>query len=76
MLKISEQYYPIAVAIPLLDNFICQFNSRSFEHKSIVVSFYALIPNVCFDKSLDVHNLKVYDKRIDSDLLEAELDLW
>lgn len=74
--KDPEQYYRIAVAIPLLDDFISQLNSRFLDHKNIMNSFYTLIPTVCCDKSLDVQDFKVYDKRINSDLLEAEFEIW
>ena len=54
-----EQFYRVAVVDPLLDNFICQVNSRFLEQKSIMVSFYASIPTVCCDKSLDNQDFKI-----------------
>lgn len=71
-----EKYFRVSIGIPLLDDFICQINSRFLAHKDIMNSFYKLIPAVCSNKSLDSENFKLYEKRIKRDMLEAEFEIW
>ncbi|XP_023028632.2 52 kDa repressor of the inhibitor of the protein kinase [Leptinotarsa decemlineata] len=71
-----EQYFRIAVAIPVLDDFIGQLKSRFVDHKNILSGLYCLLPSVCCDKSLDLENLAMYKNIDDLSLLQNEYELW
>lgn len=73
-----EKYFRVAIAIPLIDDFIQQLKDRFLDHKEVFTSLYSLLPSVCCDPtvSLDIQNLKMYEEKVDLELLEAEFELW
>lgn len=73
-----EQYFRIAMAIPLLDDFINQLKVRFLDHKEVFGGLSSLLPSVCCNPAtfLDIESLRLYQNRIDLDLLQSEFDLW
>lgn len=73
-----EQYFRIAIAIPLLDDFTNQLQVRFIDHQGVFQNLNSVLPSVCCNTSVVLHMefLKVYKNKVDLDLLEAEFSLW
>lgn len=73
-----EQYFRIAMAIPVLDDFTNQLQGRFLDHQGVFQALDTLLPSVCCKTSnvLDFEYLKIYQNKVDMDLLEAEFGLW
>lgn len=73
-----ENFYRIVVMIPLLDDFITQFETRFEDHKTVLSSLYILIPSILGKSKtkFNEENFKFYKRFLDWDTLKAEFLLW
>lgn len=73
-----EKYFRISMAIPLLDDFNNQLKIRFLDHKEVFANLNSLLPSVCCNTTtfLDTESLKLYQNKVNLDLLQSEFDLW
>lgn len=74
----TETYFRIAIMNPLLDDFICQLESRFEDHNSILSSLSCLIPSFCAKQEYNIKDdsLELYRKFLETETLKAEYKLW
>lgn len=73
-----EEYFRIAIYIPLLDDFIQQLNERFINKKELIISLQNVIPKFCVYKSYkDIKPcVDFYISNPNSTAVEAEFLLW
>jgi len=71
-----EEYYRITIAIPFIDNFIEQLQTRFIDHKNIISSLQKLLPRICNKFEIESNDFNMYSEFLDLEVLSTEIKLW
>lgn len=74
--KCPEEYFRIAIAVPIYEDFIQQLKDRFSNHKTVLSSLYLLVPKMCSKISISATDFNLYSNFIDIDSLSVEIKLW